>query len=231
MTPMPSEINPQLSYYLMLFVLTVILRWIRAYRSRPVDSASSMDERERYRASYLFFGFELVNVSAGVFILLTQAAVAYVGAVIILYVILVVVGFFLEEDRVGTPVKKFGNLLVSLIVLGVTLLAFFKVDGLKGPDPLPVRQIEPHASVEAAWRVAVPYFDMSLNRNFDVEKDPLKSLFVAEVVASTRVDAIASAKSAFYSGTGPAPYLPKARKTAISMIVLEAEIVAERLGS
>ena len=82
MTQMPSEINPQLSYYLMLFVLTVILRWIRAYRSRPVESASSMDERERYRASYLFFGFERVNVSAGVFIRLQLPVLGALGVVL-----------------------------------------------------------------------------------------------------------------------------------------------------
>ena len=130
---MLSDLNPQLPYYLMLFLLTVILRFIRAYRSRPQDDGD-LELWKQYRARYLYFGFELVNVSAGVFILLSEHATKYVGTVMMLYVILVILSFFFEDDGVGRRLKVAGHAGVSLIVLAVTFYAFLAVDGLK---PLP----------------------------------------------------------------------------------------------
>jgi len=215
---MNNGINPQLPYYLMLYLLTIVLRCIRAYRNRPVGTLASEAQRG-YLASYFFFGFELVNVAAGVFILLSEHASKYVGTVMILYVILVIFSFFIEENNVGLRVRTAGHVTVSLVIVGVTLASFMKIDGLRGPVG---------DGSSARWRVALPFVDATLNRNFAVRLSPVQSVWVTDVTANGRSAAIDSAKARFYSVTGPKPFLDRTEKSPVSMIVLDASVVAER---
>lgn len=218
---MTTGINPQLPYYLMLYLLTIVLRCIRAYRNRPVFD-ESQEEHAGYVASYFFFGFELVNVAAGVFILLSEHASQYVGTVMILYVILVIFSFFIEEKNVGLRVRTVGHVGVSLAVIAVTILSFLEVDALKGP-------VDDTALV--SWRVAIPFVDATLNRNFAVKVSPVQSVWVVEVRAGSRPSAVDSAKVQFYSDRGPKPFLEKVEKSPVSMIVIDAGVVAERRGT
>jgi hypothetical protein len=219
---MLANLNPQLPYYLMLYLLTVILRFIRAYRSRPKDDGN-LDEIKLYRVRYLYFGFELVNVSAGVFILLTENATKYVGTVMIMYVILVILSFFFEDEGVGRKLKTAGHIWVSLTVLVVTLYAFLGVKGLASTEPKTIIQSA------QKWRVALPYMDTSLNRNFGIKAAPLQSVFIEEVSAPSRLDALRAVKANFFSEKGPYPFVAKVEKTPLSMVVLESDAVVESL--
>lgn len=223
---MASDVNPQLPYYLLLFLLTILLRCIRAYKSRP--SANDDPEiKKNYRASFAFFGFELVNVSAGVFILLSEHASKYVGAVMILYVILVIVGFFLEEDGIGRRVKLIGHTVVSLIIFGVTIWSFLAVDGLK-PDKQ-LSQTTAHSEPAIPhWVIALPYVDATLNRNFGVKSTPIQSVYITDSEGRTRSEAVEAAKAIFFSPKGPRPFNGATAKTPVNMIILESVIVAEQ---
>ena len=44
LTHMFDDLNPQLPYYLIFFLITIILRLIRAYRSRPKDDPESLKD-------------------------------------------------------------------------------------------------------------------------------------------------------------------------------------------
>lgn len=182
----------------------------------------TVDQRRQYYAKYAFFGFELVNVSAGVFILLSEHATKFVATVMIVYVILVILSFSLEDDDVGLNVKTVGHLAVSAAVFGVTYYAFFHVDGLRSRPPDAA-----NASAEMIWRVAIPYIDQSLLRNFGVKSEPLHLSYVVEVKANDREKAQLLAKERFWSDDGPKPFLAKADKTPATFILLESEAVAE----
>lgn len=221
---MNFEINPQLPYYLLLFILTIILRCIRTYRGR-LSFPDTPEGKKDYKWSYSFFGFELVNVSAGIFILLSEHATKYVGAIMILYVILVILSFFFEESGVGRKLKTIGHMSVSVVVVLVTFYAFFAVDGLK---PSPTKAATENKIQPTVWRVALTYVDTSLNRNFGVKSTPLQSSYVTEVSGPNRYEAIRVAKAQFYSETGPLPFVDKAEKNPVSMIILENSIVVEK---
>lgn len=233
---MNTDINPQFPYYLLLYILTIMLRCIRAYRNRP-DKKERTDEQVReYQASFFFFSFELVNVSAGVFILLTEHASKYVGAVMILYVILVIVGFFLEDDKVDRKVKVAGHSIVSVVIFCVTFYAFFGVEDLKASEKdlskevisVVPQSVEQSPKVqETTWRVALPYMDAGLNRNFGVKSTPIQSFFLTTVPGKTRREAIGAAKKEFYSERGPLPFVDKMEKNVLSMIIIEDSIVVE----
>jgi hypothetical protein len=209
-----SNLNPQLPYYLLLFLLTIILRFIRAYRSHPKDPESS----KKYRTNYLYFGFDLVFVSAGVFILLSQSDTQNAATFMILYVILVVLGGFFEEESVGRTFRTAGHIFVSLIVVAVTCYAFWGFDGIKVPNKI---------STTKKWRVALPYMDTSLNRNFGIKNVPIKSSHVVEVSSGSRFEAVQAAKEDFYSAKGPTPFNTKTEKNSITMIILEGDVVVE----
>ena len=72
-----STINPQLPYYIAVYVLTIVLRLIKVYRERPKPEG----EDKNYLFNYLYFGFDLVNVSAGVVILLSEYAPKYFATI------------------------------------------------------------------------------------------------------------------------------------------------------
>lgn len=220
-----KNINPQFPFYLLLFLLTIILRMTRAYRSRPKDGS---DRSIGYWKNYLFFGFELVNVSAGVFILLSESAASYVGTFLIFYVILVVVSSFLDNDNVTDNIKSIGHIGISVAVLIVTCYAFLGFEDLKYNKSLASKLDQ---STAKKWKVAIPYIDMSLNRNFSVKISPVQSYYSTEVTASSRPEAILNARSIFYSEHGPAPFLPKTEKSVISMVIVDAGIVTEEINT
>lgn len=209
-----NNLNPQFPYYLMLFILTFVLRFIRAYKSHPEEK--NTQEAKDYWSHYLYFGFELVNVSAGVFILLSEKASSFVGSFMMFYVILVVISFFLEDEKTGRGLKLWGNIVVSLAVIGITWYAFINIDGLKATNKIP----------SAKWTVALPYIDTSLNRNFAPKNEPIKNIYIKKIEASSRLEAISLVKQDFYS-KGPNPFVPKTEKSPITMIVLDAEAVVE----
>lgn len=215
-----ENLNPQLPYYLLLFLLTVILRCIRAYRQQPDDA--NEDAKKNYWSNYCYFGFELVNVSAGVFILLSEKATKYVATFMILYVILVILSFFFEDEKVGRRLKTVGHLFVSGVVIAVTFYAFLAFDGLKETS----YQAE-SAKSNIKWRVALPYVDTSLNRNFGVKDRPLLSSFTITVNATSRLEAIAIAKDIFYGEKGPMPFIAKGEKNRLTMVIIESEVIVE----
>lgn len=213
-----DNLNPQLPYYLMLFLLTIILRFIRAYRTRP-SADTDPEIAKEYNVRYFFFGFELVNVAAGVFILLSEHATKYVGSVMILYVVLVILSFFFEDESVERKLRTGGHITVSLIVLAVTLYAFFQVDGLK-PCTTSTKSVQ-------NWRVALPYMDTALNRNFGAQKTPIQSVYIIDVPAASRIEALQAAKMSFFSEKGPSPFVAKVEKNPLTMIVFENDVVIE----
>ena len=166
---MLSNINPQFPYYLLLFVLTIIIRLIRTYKARPKDLLNN--ENNNYWTNYLYFGFELVNVSAGVFILLSQRSASYVATFMLTYVILVIISNFLEDEQVGWKLRTFGHITVSIIIFSLTSYAFLNANAVKFATE------QNAVEKEARWRVSVPYMDTSLNRNYSVKSDCSTSCF------------------------------------------------------
>ena len=79
------------------------------------------------------------------------------------------------------------------------------------------------------WRVALPYTDTSLNRNFGVKDAPIRTIFVVEVSSKSRLEVIRAAKENFYSSKGPSPFNARTKKNSITMIILESEAVVELL--
>jgi len=221
---MLKDINPQFTYYIMLFLLTLILRSIRAYNGRPTDSSSKA--AKAYWVNYLYCGFEMVNVSAGVFILITQSATNYVGTIMMLYVILVVVSFFLEGNNIGRSIKALGHSAVSIVIFGVTIYAFLIYDGLKPTAAQPCDALE---NRERTWKVALPYLDTSLNRYHGAKHDVILSFWSDEVNATSKADAIIAAKKRFQASDGPTPFQVKQEKTLVSMVVIDEKVVAEPL--
>ena len=224
-----GDINPQLPYYLMLFVLTVILRFVRTYRSRPRDPNVGREERADYWARYTYFGFEFVNVAAGVFILLSEHATQYIATVTIGYVVLVVLSFFFEEEGAHRMLRTIGHLFVSAIVIIVTIYSFTSVEGLMPAKEAPQPVVQQQATEK--WRVALPYIDSALNRNFGVREAPIQSVYIVEVAAASRSEALQAAKQSFFSASGPQPFLPRTEKTSLTMFVLEGEAVVEPIPS
>jgi hypothetical protein len=216
-----NDLNPQFPYYFCLFALTIFLRLTRAYRYRPASDATPTEVSD-YAPNYFSFGFELVNVSAGVFILLSEKATKYVATFMIVYVILVILSIFLEEDRTTKRLKIWGNILITCVVVAFTSYAFLGVDALRNEDGVSVNG-------EPNWRVSLPYVDATLNRNFAVKSDPLLSSYVVHVAASNRTQAIAQAKSFFYGEKGPKPFAVKSEKSKFTMMIIDEDITAEHI--
>lgn len=217
---MLDAIDPQFPYYVCLFVLTVLLRCIRTYRSRPAADAAPEEHRD-YLARYAFFGFELVNVAAGVFILLSERMPSLNATVLVVYVMLVIVGFSLEDEKFGRRVKVVGHLCISAAVVGITAFAFLGLDGLR-PKPQAVSQ-------EAVWRVAMPYMDQTLHRHFGVRDNPITSVWVVTLPATDRDLAVQAARERFASADGPRLFLPGAERSPLNLLLLDGQIVAEPL--
>jgi hypothetical protein len=216
-----NDLNPQFPYYFCLFALTILLRLTRAYRYRPSTDATPAEVSE-YAPNYFSFGFELVNVSAGVFILLSEKATKYVATFMIAYVILVILSIFLEEDRITKPLKIWGNIVITGVVVAFTCYAFLGVDALKSDEG-------GSAHGEPNWKVSLPYVDATLNRNFAVKSDPLLSSYVVQVSASNRTQAIAHAKYSFFGEKGPKPFAVKSEKSKFTMMIVEEDITAEHI--
>jgi hypothetical protein len=176
-----SDLSPQFPYYLLLFFLTVVLRFIRAYRSHPKDQNGS--GAGKYWTHYFYFGFELVNVSAGVFILLSEQAASYVATFMILYVILVVISFFLEDEGVGQKLKLWGNILISIAVVSVTCYAFLSFDRLKVDAKSNGTKAEKTQSFK--WLIALPYIDASLNRNFASKNEVIRNIYIVQTTSQS----------------------------------------------
>ncbi len=218
--------NPQLPYYGLLFVLSIILRTIRTYRLRPLESANE-DIKKSYKWNYTHFGFELVNVSAGIFILVSESATQFVSSIMIFYVILVILSIFFEDNSVDGTIRTFGHIALSITVFIVTYYAFFKYDGLKVTTTSTAK-----AEVverESQYRVALPYIDASLNRNMAVKTDPIVNLYLTTVTAKNENQAIRSAEVKFYSTDGPQPFVSKAEKNKLTMVVLNGDAVVEKV--
>lgn len=215
---MLQSVDPQFPYYVCLFVLTILLRCIRTYRSRPEEGAPP-DEISDYRARYAFFGFELVNVAAGVFILLSERMPSLNATVLVMYVMLVIVGFSLEDEKFGRRVKVVGHLGISLAVLAITAFAFLGLDSL--------RRQHPNTPREMAWRVAMPYMDQTLHRHFGVRDNPITSVWVVTVPADNRDDAVVQATQRFLSPQGPRLFHAGAERTTLNLLLLESQIVVE----
>jgi hypothetical protein len=220
---MITEINPQFPYYVCLYLVTILLRFIRTYRVKP-DTTEDENSIKKYYANYWFFGFESVNVSAGVFILLSEQASKYVAAWMMLYVGLVLFSAFLEEDHVGLKLKKYGHIGVSFLVVAITVYAFFWVDAEKVKNEMQAAAL---ASQQRTWKVAIPYLDQTLNRNFGIKDLPIQSVFITITTAENRVTAIKAAKEIFFSTNGPSPFMSKVAKSPSTLVILEADVVAE----
>lgn len=215
---MLQSVDPQFPYYVCLFVLTILLRCIRTYRSRP-EAGASPDERSDYRARYAFFGFELVNVAAGVFILLSERMPSLNATVLVMYVMLVIVGFSLEDEKFGRRVKVVGHLGISVAVLCITAFAFLGLDSL--------RPQHPPAPKEMVWRVAMPYMDQTLHWHFGVRDTPITSVWVDTLPADSREEAVKQATQRFMSAQGPRLFQAGAERTTLNLLLLEGQIVAE----
>jgi len=216
-----DNLNPQLSFYLLFYLITIIIRFIRAYRSRPKEVPLALKE---YWVNYLYFGFELVLGSAGVFILVLEAATRYAGAIMIMYGSLIIMSAFLEEEGVGRKLKTIGHVVVSCLVVLVTLAAFTQVHGLKSPIS---KDSQTGVPVTQKWRVSLPYVDISLNRNFGIKSKLVQNVYIVEVSGKSRLEAIQIARSQFYSDQGPMPFNSKTPKTDMTMIIREDNVVVE----
>ena len=183
---------------------------------------------KEYRTNYLYFGFDLVFVSAGVFILLSERNTNYAATFMILYVILVVLGGFFEEESVSRKFRTAGHIVVSIIVIVVTCYAFLGFDGTKDTNKT-YTTLGAGAQAVEQWRVALPYIDTALNRNFGVKSMLIKSIFVVEVSSKSRLETVNAAKENFYSSKGPSPFNARTEKNSITMIILESEAVVELL--
>ena len=118
-------------------------------------------------------------------------------------------------------VKEYGKALSSVYYVHSPLwhcYAFWGFDGMKVPNKI---------SATKKWRVALPYMDTSLNRNFGIKNDPIKSSHVVEVSSGSRFEAVQDAKADFYSAKGPTPFNTKTEKNSITMIILEGDVVVE----
>ncbi len=198
--------SPQLLYYLLLYVLVILMRAIRTYRGQNKTDA----------AAYAFFGLEMVNVSAGVFIMLTETANDFIAPLVMLYVILIIIGFFVDDDGVNKKLKVILNFGVSIVVLIVTGVAFSKYSYEFGNGV---------TNKDIKWHVAVPYIDASLNRTLSVKNDVLRSFYTVEVTAPSRKKALIAARDSFYGNGGPQPFVPKSDKSEMSMIWLSDNAV------
>lgn len=211
-----DNINPQLPYYLLLYLFTILVRAIRNYRSRP-GSDAPISELKKYKYSYTHVAFELVNVSAGVFILISQTSAKYVGSYMIMFALLVFISAFLEEDKVEYNIKAIGHIAISILVITVTLFAFLKINGLKGIS-----------ANDEKWKVSLPYVDNTLNTFCGIKETALLSSYTVDVKANSREEAIQAAKTEFQGPKGPVPFSSKTKKSQWSLVILESQAIAEK---
>lgn len=216
---LPS-INPQFPYYILLYIMTALVRWTRVYRERP--RTGNFAQNKKYWLRCLYFGFELVNVSAGVFILLSQKASVFIATFLVLYVMLVLLANWLESEDVTDLVKTICHAIVITIIVSVTCYTFLGFEGLNesrapGSDANTMRQ----------WRVAIAFKDSSLTQHVGAKKDAIYVSYVTEVDASSRKEAIQKAQDKFYSADGPRPFNVNTEKTENTMEISERKIVTE----
>ncbi len=210
-----STINPQLPYYIAVYVLTIVLRLIKVYRERPKPEG----EDKNYLFNYLYFGFDLVNVSAGVVILLSEYAPKYFATFMMIYVVLVVISYFCDDQTVNFKLRLFGHIFSSIVVIALTFYTFFGFEAIKYDGPDAIRK----------WRVNLVYIDTSMNRLLAAKSQAIKTSYSVAISAQSRHEAIALARDVFYSDTGPAPFVSKSEKGPATMIVIENESVVELL--
>ena len=219
-----SESNlPQLFFYLVFFVITIMLRFMRVYAAKLNIIRQPQPATGSGKSEYFYFGFDLVNVAAGVFILLAQSSTAFLSVFFMVYMALAIVGLFLDIVPVPGTLKASGHLLVSAAIVAVTIYAFV-YDGIKhdGVKPLVAGQERVRA-----WRVAVPYLDMSLIGHFSPKRERIASVYQVKVSAANRGEAVVAARAEFESDKGPRPFKDTSERSPATMIVLDKDIVAE----
>lgn len=143
----------------------------------------------------------------------------------VFYVILVIASFFLDEEKIESLKKRgVGHIIISVAILVVTIFSFYSIDGLKTKEK--TKNFRPTIQ---QWKVALPYIDQTLNRNFNVKEEPIKSIYIVTVNAQDRNAAILEAKKKFLSENGPKPFLKNAEKTPYLMFTLEYDSIVENV--
>lgn len=222
---MSATNTPQLFFYLVFYFITIMLRFMRVYAATLHLSGKESPAAAPGKAGYFYFGFDLVNVAAGVFILLAQNSTAFLSVFFMVYMAFAILGLFLDIVNVPSIWKASGHVVVSTAIIGVTVYAF----AFDGVSKTGAPAMEAQAPVNTSWNIAIPYYDMSLISHFSPKKQRLASVYTAKVTGSTRAEAVTAARKQFESENGPRPFNDKLERSQATMIVLDQDIVAEQI--
>ena len=124
--------------------------------------------------------------AAGLVVLLLTSQQEYVGGIMVVYLILASFSAFLESETADKHISARSRLgwhmTVVVIVVSVTIFSFESV--LRVPEP----DDSPHLTT---YEVAVPYFDLTLDRHLGVGKlEGRQFVYVTRLEAISREEAV-----------------------------------------
>jgi len=209
-----NSVNPNTVYYLVIYVIIIGVRFFKIYGQR--------NWRE-----YFFVSLDFVYSSVGITILLlTETSKESLGAVFIIYCLLLIVAVFL--DALGEKFTLQGRFVAHLIVIAFVLSGAIYLNQTILFNEAP-KVLEPEKPATKKYSVSIPYYDLTLRSYVGDRMGSRKLSYITNIEGNSRSDAIEHAKAGFWdsSNTDVVPFDAKRKKGQDTLIVDTDDIVAE----
>jgi hypothetical protein len=220
--------EPGAIYYLILYALIIILQFFKTF---PLVK----DDPQKYNwRNYFYVSLEVVYSSAGVAILLLAQLKNWIGVIMMVYIVLVVIGSFL--DPVGVRFRNNTRLALHIIIIAfIVVITIVSYDKLLPKSNHEEEKTKAQVLPAKHFKVALPYIDQTLYKYVGAGRMQGEHLyFSASVDAQSRDEAVLKAKELAIGDTGQSikVFMPSPKgKQADLQIILQEAISEELVGS
>lgn len=219
--------QPGTIYYLILYGIIILLQFTKTF-------IQVKEEPNKYNwRDYFYVSLQVVYTSAGVVILLLAELKEWMGVIMLAYVVLVLIGSFL--DNVGKRFQANTRLgLHSVIIAFVIFTTIFSYERVL-PKSKP-KEDQPKATVAVVhrYKIAFPYLDLTLSRHLGAGKMLNTQLYFSTSVEGTsRAEAVFRAKEMALSNEPESirPFNPSPKGNQIDIRVLSEQAIVEEVAA
>jgi hypothetical protein len=201
-----SGVNPNTWYYLEIYALIIAIQFYKVHTDIKNNKAGIS------RTNYCHLGLEFVYSSIGLVVLLAahipdHGGVVFLGFLIVFYVIS---QFEAKQSEYSPKTSVAVNLIIVAVVMGGSIWANESILSINRPS-------HDQATTPAVheYNVAMPYYDFTLRTHVGDKFGPRQLVYLVEVEASSRQDALSAAVKKFWDPNNQdiVPYEPKFPKT------------------
>lgn len=210
-----ENLNPDLFYYLGLYLLIFLLRYIKLIKQKK-----SIEETISFRR-ILFVSLDLSYTAAGFVILLLANLKAWIPVIVIFYILYVFAGLMLDlmDDKLKAQTKLIWHVTLISLLLIMTIVTFTVI-----LEPTSPKETMPQ---KREYKVLVPYKDQTLITHLGFRTaGSTKLVFLVNVEATTEEEARIKAKNEFLQKIDELPLIQslKVKDASASIEIDDANI-------